>query len=138
QAPAAQHAVARAAGAAAARRPARRRAQSPVRRRAADPVLMWRWGLALALLVSPAAAAELEDAAAYCTFARAVANSESALTFSPQLFLDYGLVNGNDVTTGSGGLTAGPPVQLLTVGARWSLTGLNWRVAHRGLAYSVL
>jgi hypothetical protein len=82
-----------------------------------------RFFLALLFLAAPARADE-EDADAYCTFARAVANSESALLFFPQFFLDYGVVNGGDVTTGAGGLTSGPPAERLTFGARWSLLGI--------------
>ena len=71
-----------------------------------------------------------EDADAYCTFARAVANSESALEFFPQLFLDYGVVNSNGLSAG-GGLTAGAPAKRLTFGARWSLIGIARGVAMR-------
>ena len=69
---------------------------------------------------------------AYCTYAESVAKSESALLFSPQLFLDYGVVNGNDVTTGAGGLTSAAPTQRLTFGARYSLVaGLVRGVVNR-------
>jgi hypothetical protein len=69
---------------------------------------------------------------AYCTFAESVAKSESALLFSPQFFFDYGVVNGNDVTTGSGGITSAPPTQRLTFGARYSLVaGLMRGVVNR-------
>ena len=69
---------------------------------------------------------------AYCTYTTSVARSESALLFSPQLFLDYGVVNGNDVTTGNGGITSAPPTQRLTFGARYSLVaGLVRGVVNR-------
>jgi len=78
----------------------------------------------IAILVAATAArageyADVEEA--YCTYAESVAKSESALLLSPQFFLDYGIVNGNDVTTGAGGLTSAPPTERLTFGLRYSL-----------------
>jgi hypothetical protein len=78
----------------------------------------------LLTLAAPAFADE-EDADAYCRYARSVAASQDSLLFIPSLFLDYGVVNGNDITSGAGGLTAGPPLERLTVGARWSLMGIG-------------
>src|SRR5258706_4051657 len=78
----------------------------------------------LLLLALPAAASE-EDADAYCSYARSVAASQDALLFIPSLFLDYGVVNGNDVDTGAGGIPSGPPLERLTIGARWSLMGIG-------------
>ncbi len=79
----------------------------------------------IAAVLAPALANAESDYAdvsdAYCTFADSVAKSESATLLSPQLFLDYGVVNGNDVTTGSGGLTSAPATQRLTFGVRYSL-----------------
>ncbi|MCU1278287.1 MAG: hypothetical protein JWM53_1833 [bacterium] len=94
--------------------------------------------LAIAVALLPAVArAELsadyaDDGDAYCTFAQGVARSQSALLFSPQFFLEYGVVNGNDVTSGSGGVTSAPPTQRLTFGARYSLVaGLVRGVVNR-------
>src|SRR5438094_9039505 len=89
-----------------------------------------RW-LGVLLLIAAPVSADEEDADAYCTFAKAVANSESALDFFPSLFLDYGVVNGNDVTTGAGGINAGPPTERLTFGARWSLIGIARGVVNK-------
>ena len=79
----------------------------------------------VATLLAPALAHAESDYAdvsdAYCTFSNSVAKSESAVLLAPQLFLDYGVVNGNDVTTGSGGLTSAPATQRLTFGVRYSL-----------------
>jgi hypothetical protein len=79
----------------------------------------------VATLLLPALAHAESDYAdvsdAYCTFTNGVAKSESAVLLAPQLFLDYGVVNGNDVTTGSGGLTSAPATQRLTFGVRYSL-----------------
>ena len=135
QASAAQHTGARPARRAVARRHARRRAQGAVRRRQAGPVLMRAAAiLALVSLASTARAADgySDVSDAYCTFAQSVAKSESAVLLSPQLFLDYGIVNGNDVTTGAGGVTSAPPVERLTFGARYSLVaGLVRGVVNR-------
>jgi len=76
---------------------------------------------AVALTAPAVYAAEDDVGEAYCTFTESVAKSESAVLFSPQLFLDYGVVNGNDVTTGAGGVTSAPPTERLTFGARYSL-----------------
>jgi hypothetical protein len=90
---------------------------------------------ALPLLAPGAARAQADYADAgdaYCSYAESVAKSESSILFSPQLFLDYGVVNGNDVTTGSGGITSAPPAQRLTFGARYSLVaGLVRGVVNR-------
>jgi hypothetical protein len=83
--------------------------------------------LVTAAVAMPAAADEADytgDSEAYCTYARGVANSESSLLFVPQIFFDYGVVNGNDVSTGAGGVTSAPPTQRLTFGARYSLMGV--------------
>ena len=73
-----------------------------------------------------------DDGDAYCAFAEGVAKSQSALLFAPQLFLDFGVVNGNDVTTGAGGVTSAPPTERLTFGARYSLVaGLVRGVVNR-------
>jgi hypothetical protein len=82
--------------------------------------------LVVVLAPSPAAAGDLgEDANAYCSFVGSVARSESALLLSPQLFVDYGWVNGSDATTsGTSGVTTLPPSQRLTAGVRYSLVGL--------------
>ncbi len=92
--------------------------------------------IALAPAIASAQATDGADYAdagdAYCTYAQSVARSESALLFSPQIFLDYGVVNGNDVTTGAGGLTSAPPTERLTFGARYSLiAGLVRGVVNR-------
>lgn len=95
------------------------------------------WAFILALLVPAAASAQAatddvgEDAEAYCGANIGIAKSESALLFSPQIFLDYGVVNGNDASTGTGGVTSLPPTQRLTIGARYSLVGLYKGVANR-------
>src|SRR5437016_5304900 len=81
--------------------------------------------LCLLLALAAPAGADEEDADAYCRFTRSVSASQDALLFIPSLFLDYGVVNGNDVTSGAGGLTAGPPLERLTIGARWSLLGIG-------------
>src|SRR5438045_2513026 len=84
--------------------------------------------VALAWSAPPAGAREVDagdDAAAHCSWVEAVARSESALTFSPQLFVDYGVVNGNDAGFGSGA-SALAPTHRLTAGARFSLLGV-WR-----------
>jgi hypothetical protein len=78
--------------------------------------------LALPSLARAQTAADYtDDGDAYCAFTKNVANAETALLVTPQLFLDYGQVNGNDITTGSGGLTSAPPTDRLTFGARYSL-----------------
>jgi hypothetical protein len=93
--------------------------------------------IAFALLVLVPATARAADehadvGEAYCTYAESVAKSESALLFAPQFFLDYGVVNGNDVTTGAGGITSAPPTERLTFGARYSLVaGLVRGVVNR-------
>jgi hypothetical protein len=73
-----------------------------------------------------AQAGELSDEhAAYCSFVGAVARSESAVLLSPQLFLDYGWVNGNDVlNSGTMGVSTLPATQRLTAGLRYSFSGL--------------
>jgi hypothetical protein len=78
------------------------------------------------LASSHATAAELaEDAEAGCAFFESVARSESALAMSPQLFVDYGWINGSDATTsGTGGVSSLPPTQRLTAGLRYSVVGL--------------
>ena len=92
-------------------------------------------GLAVIVLFSStvARAGELaEDGNAFCSFAGAVARSESALALSPQLFVDYGVVNGNDVlTAGTTSISTLPPSQRLTVGLRYSLVGLFQGVTTR-------
>ncbi|HEX9102475.1 MAG TPA: hypothetical protein VF997_09735 [Polyangia bacterium] len=89
--------------------------------------------LVVALAAPLAGADEYADVeSAYCAFAESVAKSESALLVTPQLFLDYGVVNGNDVTTGAGGVTAAPPTERLTFGARYSLVaGLVRGIVNR-------
>ncbi|MDB4970913.1 MAG: hypothetical protein JWN44_6602 [Myxococcales bacterium] len=94
------------------------------------------WVMMAALLAPATAMAATaedygEDAEGYCAFANAVANSESSILFSPSLFLDYGVVNGNDLTSGSGGAIAGPPAHRLTIGARYSLVGLLRGVTNK-------
>lgn len=81
--------------------------------------------LALCLLLAAPVAAEEADAEPYCSYVRAVSNSQGALLFFPSLFMDYGEVNGNDITTGAGGITSGPPLDCLTIGVRWSLVGIG-------------
>jgi hypothetical protein len=90
-------------------------------------------GMVVLLLPAVAFAAPepSEDAESYCTFVRSVTKSESALLFSPQLFLDYGVVNGNDVSTGTGGVSSAPPTNRLTFGLRYSFVGLYQGVAAR-------
>ena len=85
----------------------------------------------LAALAQPALDDVAEDAEAYCGANIGVAKSQSALLFSPQIFLDYGVVNGNDASTGTGGVASLPPTQRLTIGARYSLVGLYKGVANR-------
>jgi hypothetical protein len=88
--------------------------------------------IVVALTATAARAAEDDAGDAYCAFAESVSKSESALLFSPQFFLDYGVVNGNDVTTGAGGVTSAPPTERLTFGARYSLVaGLVRGVVNR-------
>ena len=88
--------------------------------------------VALVPAVARAQADYAEDGDAYCTFAQAVARSQSALLFAPQIFFEYGVVNGNDVTTGAGGTTSAPPTERLTFGARYSLVaGLVRGVVNR-------
>src|SRR5689334_19956940 len=73
-----------------------------------------------------------DDGEAYCTFAKGVANSQTALLVTPQLFLDTGQVNGNDITSGSGGITSAPPTTRLTFGVRYSLIqGLVQGIVNR-------
>jgi hypothetical protein len=86
--------------------------------------------LALALLAPAVVRAQPvdnsygDDGDAYCLFTRSQAKADSALLFSPQIFLDYGVVNGNDVSTGAGGITTSNATQRLTLGARFSLMGM--------------
>lgn len=78
--------------------------------------------IAMLLAAAGAHAGEYADVEqAYCDYAESVAKSESAPLLSPQFFLDYGIVNGNDVTTGGGGITSAPPTERLTFGLRYSL-----------------
>ena len=50
---------------------------------------------------------------------------------APQIFLDYGVVNGNDATTGAGGIVSLPPTQRLTFGLRYSFSQLFQGVSDR-------
>ncbi|HEX6835190.1 MAG TPA: hypothetical protein VF334_01390 [Polyangia bacterium] len=78
--------------------------------------------IAIVAIATTARAGEYADVEeAYCAYAESVARSESAPLLSPQFFLDYGIVNGNDVTTGAGGITSAPPTERLTFGLRYSL-----------------
>jgi len=93
-----------------------------------------RIALVMVLFASTVAhAGELaEDGDAFCSFVGAVARSESALLLSPQLFLDYGVVNGNDVVgSGTSSISTLPPAQRLTAGVRYSLVGLFQGVTAR-------
>jgi len=89
--------------------------------------------MAILAIATAARAGDYADVdEAYCSYAESVAKSESALLLSPQFFLDFGIVNGNDVTTGSGGLTSAPPTERLTFGLRYSLVaGLVRGVVNR-------
>lgn len=64
------------------------------------------------------------DADAYCSWVKSATRSQSAPLLSPQLFLNYGIVNGDDASTGTGGMVNLPPTQRLTVGLRYSLISL--------------
>jgi hypothetical protein len=89
---------------------------------------------ACALLLVPAMAAAdgSDDAEAYCGVVRGVAASESALMFSPQLFLDYGLVNANDAASGGGaGAATASPTQRLTFGLRYSFAAMYRGIVDR-------
>jgi hypothetical protein len=96
--------------------------------------------LVLMLTASTAwAASDLaEDGAAYCAFVGGVARSESALQLSPQIFLDYGWVNGNDAAANSS--TSGPSTlpasQRLTIGLRYSVVGLYQGLTVRQRAHA--
>lgn len=89
--------------------------------------------IAIVAAATTARAGEYADVEeAYCTYAESVAKSESALMLSPQFFLDYGIVNGNDINTGAGGITSAPPTERLTFGLRYSLiAGLVRGVVNR-------
>lgn len=92
-------------------------------------------GIVAALALPAAAHAEADyadDGEAYCAFTKGVANADTALLVTPQLFLDVGQVNGNDITTGTGGITSAPPTTRLTFGARYSLVaGLVRGIVNR-------
>jgi hypothetical protein len=92
----------------------------------------------VALLALPAVAAAApggadyaDDGNAYCLLTNSLAKGDSALLFSPQLFLDYGVVNGSDAASGAGGTSTLPPTQRLTFGARWSLMALARGIVTR-------
>jgi hypothetical protein len=95
--------------------------------------------LAFAMMMATAASASAQvdvadvaaDAEAHCAASTAVTRSSSAVQMSPQLFLDYGVVNGNDATTGTGGVASLPPTQRLTFGLRYSISNLFRGVSDR-------
>jgi len=64
--------------------------------------------------------AETTDADAYCDWVGNVGRSASALLYSPQLYLNFGYVNGDDSQTGS--TTNGTSHPRLTAGVRYSLS----------------
>jgi len=76
--------------------------------------------LCCALAPSPSRAES--DADAYCTFAGSVATSQSALLYSPQLYVAVGYINGDDGVTGA--VTAASSRTRLTVGLRYSMSEL--------------
>ncbi|MCA1664387.1 MAG: hypothetical protein LC659_08995 [Myxococcales bacterium] len=84
-------------------------------------------------LAASARAQELSDEGdSYCGFVAGVARSESALLLSPQLFVDYGWVNGNDVlSAGTMGASTLPATQRLTAGLRYSFSGLLQGISAR-------
>lgn len=88
---------------------------------------MKRLFLAAALAAAaPVAAAERvardDDADGYCQMIDGVARSRSALMMAPELFVSFGVVNGNDAY--SVGVDTMPPSARLTGGVRYSLMGL--------------
>jgi hypothetical protein len=77
------------------------------------------------------------DAEAYCAYVDATAGSQEALLVSPQVFGSYGIVNGNDAASATGdGAASLPPTQRLTVGLRYSVTGLVQGIATRDRAHA--
>jgi hypothetical protein len=90
-------------------------------------------GVLAALLVPSAASAAsfADDAASYCRFVGYVTRSTTALQLSPQIFLDYGLVNGATPNSGGMAVNASQPAQRLTIGLRYSLTGLVQGITDR-------
>lgn len=91
--------------------------------------------LALGSAVALPAWAEIADvsvdAEAHCDASTAATRSSSAIQMAPQIFLDYGVVNGNDATTGAGGIVSLPPTQRLTFGLRYSFSQLFQGVSDR-------
>ncbi len=82
------------------------------------------------LLFSFAAPARAEtDADAYCTYIGRGAASQSALLYSPQLYLTYGYINGDDNVTGA--VTAAAARSRLTAGVRYSISELYQGVMTR-------
>jgi hypothetical protein len=75
----------------------------------------------LGLSVAAATPSRAEtDADAYCTFASKVATSQSALLYSPQLYLSYGYINGDEGVPGS--VSAAASGARLTAGIRYSIS----------------
>ncbi|MBX3187549.1 MAG: hypothetical protein KF819_11065 [Labilithrix sp.] len=70
--------------------------------------------------------AEALASSTYCTYVEAVADSQSAVMVSPQLFVTGGAVSGNDAPTGPTTTTVNPRV---VAGASYSFSSL-----YRGLA----
>ncbi|HEX9102217.1 MAG TPA: hypothetical protein VF997_08445, partial [Polyangia bacterium] len=89
--------------------------------------------LVLVVASASAGAEELsQEGDAFCGFVGGVARSESALLLSPQLFVDYGWVNGNDVlNSGTMGVSTLPATQRLTAGLRYSFSGLLQGITAR-------
>jgi hypothetical protein len=96
-----------------------------------------RGGVLTTLLLLPAVAlatpavTRSADAEAYCAFVGNANRSETSPLMSPQFFLNYGVVNGDDATTGAGGIVSLPPTTRLTVGLRYSITGLAQGIMSR-------
>ncbi len=86
--------------------------------------------LLLALLAQSAPA--LPTAEGYCRFVGGVARSQSALQLSPELFAQFGIVNGADALA-AGGVTL-PPTERLTAGAGYSLSRLYQGLVERDRA----
>jgi hypothetical protein len=75
----------------------------------------------------------LDDPSAYCRYTHGVADSKSALLFSPRVFFTYGLVNPADSAT-DGTLSSSSTAQHVLVGLRYSLVDLYQGIALRQLA----
>jgi hypothetical protein len=73
-----------------------------------------------ALLATSADARAETDGDAYCRWVGGVAGSASALLLAPQIYVNYGYINGD--TVGAGAVNSGTAFHRLTAGLRYSMS----------------